>query len=69
MYLLRFGLYGLSFFAISAYLSLGFYPTEVGALKFSAVFGVVGGVSSMLSAFAFRLLVRFYRELLGLDNE
>ena len=69
LYLLRFGLYGLLFFSVSAYLSLGGQSPEEGAIKFAAAFGVVGGASSMLSAFAFRLLVQFYRELLGLDND
>ena len=47
LYLLRFGLYGLLFFTASAYLALGPYPPEDGALKYAAAFGVIGGASSM----------------------
>lgn len=69
MYLFRFFLYGLIFFAATSYWAFEPYPPSEAAVKYAMVFGAFGAVSFVIAAYAAKLLVLFYRELLGHKDE
>jgi len=64
LYLFRFFLYGLIFFAATSYWAFEPYPPSESAVKYALGFAAFGAVSFVIAAYAAKLLVLFYKELL-----